>query len=353
MEKVLTYSIDNCFVCSEYMEIRNELTIATGYSEKTIYEIFGKEKFSNEALVSKRKFNFSEEFTNVSFTSEILEEAGICSMCYVKFNEYAEHKTIAEQIQAELVSLFDASNSDDIKQIPEVKLEHEVFDETTLMYEALEEDQHEPVDDIFMTSQDEEAINEGDPIIVEYGWLEDNVQPEKHFEMLPPKPKLERPRKNKFQDNATVILMDDNMKLYQCDVCMRTFRERSKLKSHREIHTDQRNVICPTCGKAFKTQACLRSHRRVHNPSYMYCDICGKSYTQKPELAKHIKFVHFHIREHFCETCGAGFGSKGHLSTHMLIHQSAHVMKANVCQVCTLSFHTRAKLERHMVKRLL
>lgn len=238
--------------------------------------------------------------------------------------------------------------------MPEIKTEiNDVFEETPVMYEALEDDQREPVEEMFMTSQEEDEIAEGEPIVVEYDWLEGNEKfiTEKQFEMISQKPKHERSRLVKTEDDTTVILMDNNVKLYQCEICTRTFKEKSKLKSHREIHTDQRNVICPTCGKAFKTAACLRSHKRVHNPQYMFCDLCGKSYTQKPELAKHIKFVHYQIREHFCETCGAGFGSKGHLSTHMLTHQG-QAAKPNVCQVCTLSFHTRAKLDRHMVRSI-
>lgn len=214
------------------------------------------------------------------------------------------------------------------------------------MYEALEEDHREPVEEMFLAVQE----NENDTIVVEYDWIEEteNVAPEEHFILDSSKVKHEKRRLNRSEDDSVkIIQLQNNQKLYQCEICMKTFKERSKLKSHKEIHTDQRNVICPQCGKAFKTQACLRSHRRVHNPTYMYCDMCGKTYTQKPELTKHIKFVHFQIRDHYCETCGASFGSKGHLSTHMLTHQY-QVVKPNICNFCTLSFQTKAKLDRHM-----
>lgn len=64
-------------------------------------------------------------------------------------------------------------------------------------------------------------------------------------------------------------------------------------------------------------------------------------------MAKHIKFVHFNIREFFCPVCEAGFGSKGHLSAHLLTHQG-DTQKTYVCQFCSLAFHTRAKLDRHL-----
>lgn len=43
MEKLISYSTENCIICSEFMgAFRNELTVVTGYSEKQIYELIGK-----------------------------------------------------------------------------------------------------------------------------------------------------------------------------------------------------------------------------------------------------------------------------------------------------------------------
>jgi len=116
----------------------------------------------------------------------------------------------------------------------------------------------------------------------------------------------------------------------------------------------------------------LRSHRRVHNPVTIECDYCGKLYTQKPELIKHINFVHFNRRDYHCEICNASFGCKGHLKAHYLTHQQFRGISCEVgkwlkfvpynylnrsdsfklifydSQVCGYSFHTRAKLQRHM-----
>jgi sulfur relay (sulfurtransferase) DsrF/TusC family protein len=46
MNKFELYDIDNCFVCAEAMgPFKNELTVVTGFSEKTIQEIIGKISF--------------------------------------------------------------------------------------------------------------------------------------------------------------------------------------------------------------------------------------------------------------------------------------------------------------------
>jgi hypothetical protein len=43
MAKAELKQSESCFICSEYMgPFRNDLTVSTGYSEKTIGEILGK-----------------------------------------------------------------------------------------------------------------------------------------------------------------------------------------------------------------------------------------------------------------------------------------------------------------------
>ena len=312
MEKGVTYSSDSCFICSEFMgEFKNELTTQTGYSDKQIFELI-------------------EEFTEVTFSQDasFLQDAGICQNCFIKFNDYTEHLSLANQIQNELIEIFENA------QAQEIKLE-----QTSEQTDYYEEENQELTNEMYEEEPDEVI---SDPNIVEYDWSDSNS---KHF-FSEVRSKEEKETLN-HSEGYTVIKAEDESKLYQCDICRRAFKERSKLKTHREIHTTERNVVCPICGKTFKTQACLRSHKRVHNPTYLHCDICGRSYTQKPELVKHIKIFHYQIRDHSCEICSATFGSRGHLLAHKVTHQST---KTSACGLCTLSFHTRAKLERHMVR---
>jgi uncharacterized Zn-finger protein len=211
-----------------------------------------------------------------------------------------------------------------------VKPEIKMFDEENLVYETIEEDPEIFIDENFIIDDNTE------PIVEEYDWIE-----------LPPIKESPKEKLKQEKEEELSIIYEGNQKLFRCELCGKAFKEKSKLKAHREIHTTERNVICPVCNKTFKTQACLRSHKRVHNPTHIFCDYCGKNYTQKPELAKHIKFVHFHLREFACEICGSSFGSKGHLATHLLTHQG-NKGKKEKCQVCDLAFHTKTKLERHM-----
>lgn len=290
---------------------------------------------------------FIESFSiSIELSDEIINESGICQSCFNKLNEYEEHLTMAGQIEAELISLMDNKlHAVDLVE-PETKIKDEEFEEVEDVQEVTNDEEYETFEEFFTTDQEAESENNAAPDKMHFEITifdkKDNGYQFVESTSVP----ATSPKRKRDQD-FIVVQMGNNQKVYQCDICSRTFKEKSKLKSHREIHTNERNVICPTCGKRFKTQACLRSHKRVHNHVYLCCDYCGKSYTQKPELLKHMKFVHLQIREFFCDTCGAGFGSKGHLATHNLTHQDESAKKV-ACQICTMTFHTKAKLERHM-----
>lgn len=49
MDKFEVRDIENCYVCSEYMgPFKNELTVVTGYSERPVSNILGKNFITKE-----------------------------------------------------------------------------------------------------------------------------------------------------------------------------------------------------------------------------------------------------------------------------------------------------------------
>lgn len=169
----------------------------------------------------------------------MVDDAGICQNCFIKFNEYDEHRSIADQIQADLIALFEAS-SEPAEMKHEIKLEAGVFEEESLLYETVEDVQREPTDEMFVSGHGEDVETDSGHVIVEYDWLEHKTDTSNA------NVNISKSRTSKSNETfGTVIQLDDNQKVYQCEICMRTFKEKSKLKSHREIHTTERNVVCP------------------------------------------------------------------------------------------------------------
>lgn len=119
-------------------------------------------------------------------------------------------------------------------------MEASVFEEESLLYETVEEVQRETTEEMFVTGDGEDVETDSGHVIVEYDWLEHKTDASNQNVNLS---KLRASKSN--ETFGTVIQLDDNQKVYQCEICMRTFKEKSKLKSHREIHTTERNVVCP------------------------------------------------------------------------------------------------------------
>jgi uncharacterized protein YlaI len=101
------------------------------------------------------------------------------------------------------------------------------------------------------------------------------------------KPKSSYIKKNR--DEGLIVSVVDGIKLYQCDFCgKKDFTSRSRLKTHKLIHTQERNFMCQECGASFKTMNCLKNHSRLHNNVFYYCDLCSSRFKGKHELRCHM-----------------------------------------------------------------
>ncbi|CRL07779.1 CLUMA_CG020733, isoform A [Clunio marinus] len=317
MEKTELRVTENCFICGEFMgPFRNEFSVCTGFSEKPIYEMF-------------------ESFTKQKLSDDILYNSGICQNCFIKFNEYDEHFTMATRIQNELLLLFDSCWSEncniDIKS--DIKIEEDDASKFRLAEVMLE------------NNDDDEISSEGTDVL-----NQNNKRSRKPFQPFLPKSsekgdKRTYKRKKNLDEGLTVVEID-GQKIYQCDVCRKLFKDRYKLKTHREIHTTERTVCCTECGAMFKTLTCLYSHKKIHRERvYHQCDLCEMRYIQKTQLRKHMDAIHLMKKDHVCSICGKCYSRDTTLSKHMFVHKEH---KDIVCTVCGFRCHTKPKMERHM-----
>lgn len=183
---------------------------------------------------------------SLKLPQDIIDSAGVCQNCFIKFNEIDEHQVIAQNIQNELIGLFN-SCSTTISVMKEEDQEHEIIehiiDETTLA----------ELDYV----GDEEVVISHEDIEIPY----------QQTKRLTPKRQYNR---KKDPDEGLILVEIDGNKLYQCDICQKVCKDRYKLKNHKDTHQTERNICCNECGAMFKTIGCLYSHRKLHKERHYH-----------------------------------------------------------------------------------
>lgn len=77
----------------------------------------------------------------------------------------------------------------------------------------------------------------------------------------------------------------------------------------------------------------------------LLCPICGKIFTRKPYLDKHISTVHEGAKAFKCDDCGRCFGQKGTLKLHKkCVHEKNREF---ICAICSKDFTYKQSLLFH------
>lgn len=118
-----------------------------------------------------------------------------------------------------------------------------------------------------------------------------------------------RGTKSQNQDQSTSTV---------CDICGRTFYNKSNMQIHRESHLPQRQRIfeCFICQKQYSFMKSLKQHiSNVHvdvQPEFK-CGKCGKTFTWKYRFIRHLK-IHTNEFPFDCTHCGKKFRFKDKLA---------------------------------------
>lgn len=79
-------------------------------------------------------------------------------------------------------------------------------------------------------------------------------------------------------------------KPYKCDICKRSFIDKSAIKIHMQAHSGIRPYRCKICNKPFGHPFNIKKHMLVHNGLRPYkCGECNKTYKHSSHLKRHMK----------------------------------------------------------------
>ena len=113
-------------------------------------------------------------------------------------------------------------------------------------------------------------------------------------------------------------------------------------KNFRNFHEQStENLVCPTCGKDnFKNIRCYKDHIQKHTDQVIHCKICNQQFKTRRKLFVHKKEVHIDVIGEFCDICGVIVPS---IATHnTLKHKPVH------CDDCGKQYSSKETLNKHI-----
>ena len=145
-----------------------------------------------------------------------------------------------------------------------------------------------------------------------------------------------------------------------CSICGKGFVTLDQLRRHEAVHTNRkRSYRCDFCSKAFFRADILKNHMKIHTEP-VFCQICDKKFALTKTLNRHLRLRHGidetiaslsdDDRDFECRECGKSFSSKVDLKKHI---SDLHPLLDSglVCQHCGLNkLKTLYSLKRHLQK---
>lgn len=146
-----------------------------------------------------------------------------------------------------------------------------------------------------------------------------------------------RPCSKEFSTLRSLIRHRKNIhngkKEHHCDVCGKSFADKTALERHQRSHTGERPFVCHICHKGYADKSYLNTHIKFHTNDFAHkCVHCGKKFWYRSVLLKHTASVHTGLKNYKCDICDKDFSRKENLNRHK---NNMHTIRVNTARVVT------------------
>ena len=121
------------------------------------------------------------------------------------------------------------------------------------------------------------------------------------------------------QKHSTETAVHLKTKSYECDICKKSFKNKSNLKTHIDgIHKNLKPFKCSDCKASFTHRCRLKRHMTSIHKKLKSCIICDEYFSLKQDFRKHMAEVHQKFKSFRCNECIMSFKERVNLEKHVL-----------------------------------
>lgn len=136
-------------------------------------------------------------------------------------------------------------------------------------------------------------------------------------------------------------------KPHTCEVCNKTFAQKSNLRDHLQTHSGNKpnDLKARVYGNTKKADTPYTEPVKL---GHLACETCQQTFSNFVDLKKHL-FTHTKKDNHTCDICQKTFSLKADLTQHAMTHSEAVDLRTFSCEICQEAFSNFSALRSHLL----